>query len=380
MLVRNAPASTEPFAPDSRSKSTAESFIIDTWLVSCAASGSRFACASPGSVAAYHGALSSSPPLFDSCFRIGSHFVSPSSCTRNPIISEKGQKGFLPALQEQQNLNTLQLTFSRSQLTSYKKWRTAGLDRKSVNWMKKATEILCDCTDGIISKATLDAVRETALSKYQCVYAKRKVLNFSKGFLKYLTKTTFDTRYLAFELFLEMPKVLKMRKHVTSRIVTKQDVENLLLAIEHAHSSGQIDGYHYMNYKAIVLFGAFTGQRPLATVARLTIGQFKEAMKLEKPVLDVLPEQDKIRMQHYCPLHPQVVEAMLPILDGRRNEGPVFEQLSFQQWLRYNEVRLLQTNLRVVNGACENLQSSTATFLNGSNQIAPTFSRTAYRV
>ena len=57
-LVRNAPASTEPFAPDSRSKSTAESFIIDTWLVSCAASGSRFACASPGSVAAYHGALS----------------------------------------------------------------------------------------------------------------------------------------------------------------------------------------------------------------------------------------------------------------------------------------------------------------------------------
>ena len=40
------------------SKGTAESFIIDTWLVSCAASGSRFACASPGSVAAYHGALS----------------------------------------------------------------------------------------------------------------------------------------------------------------------------------------------------------------------------------------------------------------------------------------------------------------------------------
>jgi hypothetical protein len=55
---KSAPASTEPFAPDSRSKSTAESFIIDTWLVSCAASGSRFACASPGSVAAYHGALS----------------------------------------------------------------------------------------------------------------------------------------------------------------------------------------------------------------------------------------------------------------------------------------------------------------------------------
>ena len=57
-LAKSAPHSTKQSEPDSRSKSTAESFIIDTWLVSCAASGSRFACASPGSVAAYHGALS----------------------------------------------------------------------------------------------------------------------------------------------------------------------------------------------------------------------------------------------------------------------------------------------------------------------------------
>src|SRR5271157_5682648 len=59
---------TEPFATDSRSKSTAESVIIDTWLVRCAASGSRVACASPGSVAAYHGALSSVPPVFEGLF------------------------------------------------------------------------------------------------------------------------------------------------------------------------------------------------------------------------------------------------------------------------------------------------------------------------
>jgi len=88
----------------------------------------------------------------------------------------------------------------------------------------------------------------------------------------------------------------------------------------------------------------------LATIARLTVRQFKEAVKLEKPVIDVLPEQDKIRMQHYCPLHPQVVEAMLPLLDGRRDAEPVFEQLSFQQWLRYNEVQLLHSGARIVNG------------------------------
>ena len=132
----------------------------------------------------------------------------------------------------------------------------AGLDRKSVNWMKKAMEILCDCTNSVISKATLDAVRETALRKYKCVYAKRKVLNFTKGFLKYLRNTTFDTRHLAFEFFLEMPRVLEIRKHVTSRIVTKDDVENVFKAVGHAHNNGRIDTCHYLNYKALVLFGA----------------------------------------------------------------------------------------------------------------------------
>lgn len=92
--------------------------------------------------------------------------------------------------------------------------------------MNKAAEIVWNCTRGIISKMTMDAVRDVALSKYKCVYSKRKVLYFAKGLLKYLTKTTFDTRFQAFELFLEMPKVLKIRKHVTSRIVTKEDVKN----------------------------------------------------------------------------------------------------------------------------------------------------------
>jgi hypothetical protein len=101
-----------------------------------------------------------------------------------------------------------------------------------------------------------------------------------------------------------MPKVLKARKHVTSRIVVKEDVENVLKAIDQAFSIGRIDDYHFLNYKVIVLFGAFAGQRPLATIARLIVEQFREAVKMRKLIVDVLPWQDKIRMQHYCPLHP----------------------------------------------------------------------------
>ena len=85
-------------------------------------------------------------------------------------------------------------------------------------------------------------------------------------------------------------------------------------------------------------------------ITRLTVGQFKEALKLEKRVVDILPEQDKVRMQHYTQLHPQVVEAVLPVIEGRGDHELVFDQLSFQQWLRHNEVRLLHSSARIANG------------------------------
>jgi hypothetical protein len=78
----------------------------------------------------------SSPQVFDPCFGIDRHFGLPSSCFSNTPITEKAQTSYLLDSCDHADLGTLQLTFSRSQLTSYKKWRTAGLDRKSVNWMK----------------------------------------------------------------------------------------------------------------------------------------------------------------------------------------------------------------------------------------------------
>ena len=70
---------------------------------------------------------------------------------------------------------------------------------------------------------------------------------------------------------------------------------------------------------------------------------------MDNPVVDVLPWQDKIRMQHYVPLHPQVMGATLRLLEGRREEERVFEQLSFQQWLRHSDVRLKHGIARFVN-------------------------------
>ena len=179
------------------------------------------------------------------------------------------------------------MTFSKSELTSYTDRREVGLSRKTTNWLRKAAQILWTCTKGEISKTTVDVLRQYVLRKYVDVYAKRKVINFTRAFFRYLARTRFDTRYQAFELFLEMPKTLQERKHVTSRIVTKHDIEDILAAIEQAAEKEEIDECHRLNYRAIVLFGAFSGQRPLATLALLTVGQFKRTLGQHKPVLDI---------------------------------------------------------------------------------------------
>ncbi len=247
-------------------------------------------------------------------------------------------------------MSDLMLTFSHEDLQGYLSLRAEGLSSKTIIWLKKSAELLWNATKGVVSVSTLLNLRTYVLKKYRDIDAKRKVLQFARAFLRYKSKISFDQRFAAFDLFLQIPRAVKEQKRVTDRIVTKEDIENVLTAIEHAHLSGGIDAYHCLNYKAMVLFGAFTGQRPLATIARLTVGQLRQAVRMEKPVVDVLPLQDKIRMQHYCPLHPQVVEAILPLLDGRSDDARAFEQLSFQQWLRTHDDRLIKSNVRFVMG------------------------------
>ena len=67
------------------------------------------------------------------------------------------------------------------------------------------------------------------------------MLNFTKGFLKYQAKLTLYPRYLAFEMFLEKPKVRKIKKKMTARVVTKEDIEHVLTVITEEMLEGSID-------------------------------------------------------------------------------------------------------------------------------------------
>jgi integrase len=216
------------------------------------------------------------------------------------------------------SLATLALDFEINELCSYTEARTTGLARKSVDWIKRASRTFWRATRGTVTKQSIDRLRSYTLERYQSTWSKGKTLAFAKAFLAYLTQTRLDTRYQAFNIFLELPKAVKERKNVTNRIVTKEDIQSILDCIRRAESREIISRSKAEQYTAFTIFGALTGQRSMATMMKLTVGQLRESFRAAKPVVRVEPSQDKIRMAHHVPLHPQVVEAIKPLLDDRQ--------------------------------------------------------------
>jgi integrase len=240
----------------------------------------------------------------------------------------------------QETLATLEFKYTKKELNSFLTWRTAGLAHKSSVWLFKAAEVFWKHTKGTISRNSLEQLRAFLFKKYDDFYAQSKVLNFTKGFLKYQAKLTLDPRYLAFDMFLEKPRVRKIKKKMTARVVTKDDIEHVLAVIKQQMLRGAIGEEHARQFAGVVLFGAFTGQRPYSTIKQLRVEQFREALKLEKPVVHVEPAQDKIRMEHYVPLHPQLAGVMGGLCDGREGAESMFILESFRKWLQKRRIPL----------------------------------------
>jgi hypothetical protein len=234
----------------------------------------------------------------------------------------------------------LELKFTRDELKSYTEYRKTELTRKSADWINRASNAFWLSTAGRIGAKTIDDLRKKTLTKYECESSKSKVLTFAVAFLKYLAKIRLDIRYRSFELFLERPRRIKVRKNVTSRIVTKEDIERVLDHIRGAECSGSINKSRAEQYTAFTVFGAFTGQRSMATMMKLTVGQLRESLRAAKPVLRVGPSQDKIRMEHYVPLHPQVIEAIQPLLNGRPDDELMFQHGSFWMWIKRQKIMM----------------------------------------
>jgi integrase len=263
----------------------------------------------------------------------------------------------------------LMLGFTHSELDQYVTHRSEGLAYKSQDWIKRASQALWETTKGDISHRSVTELRTFALEKYQSVDSHSKVLSFAKSFLKFLATTRAEPSYLTFTPYLELPKTVKERKSVTSRIVTKEDINNVLQHIAKANRGAEIGPERSAQYSALVLFGAYTGQRSEATIAQLTVGQFRTALAHDKPVLEVGSPQDKIRMSHYVPLHPRVVKVLEPLLAGRNEDDLMFTHSSFKQWIKRQKIPMSRFEKPLYSATCVSLLSNTVTLLSGTSQI-----------
>jgi hypothetical protein len=135
--------------------------------------------------------------------------------------------------------NTPELSFERSELDQYVAYRSEGLAKKSLDWINRASQALWESTKGEISHQTMTDLRTFILSKYSSVDAHRKVLGFAAAFLKYLAQVRIEPRYLSFTLFLERPKTTRVKKAITERIVTREDINVLFKRIATAEEDGK---------------------------------------------------------------------------------------------------------------------------------------------
>jgi CRP-like cAMP-binding protein len=250
----------------------------------------------------------------------------------------------------QDGLASLELSFGRDELASYTEYRKIELTRKSADWIERAPRAFWLSTRGTISRKNLNELRESTFAKYTSQDSTGKVLAFARAFLVYLTKTHLDVRYRAFDIFLEQSRRVKKRKNVTNRIVTKEDIEHVLDYIKRAEQDGTISSTRARQYIAFTVFGAFTGQRSVATIMKLTVGQFREALAADQPVILIECSQDKIRMEHYVPLHQQVISAIKPLLDARRDDEPMFQYNSFCLWITRQKIAMSRFNGHFVLG------------------------------
>jgi integrase len=236
----------------------------------------------------------------------------------------------------------LTFNFTQDALNQYVSYRNEGLAKKSTDWINRASQALWESTQGEISHQTMTSFRTYVLSRYSSVDAHRKVLGFAAAFLKYLAQVRVDPRYLSFTLFLERPKTITAKKALTERIITREDIKTVFQRIAAKEEKGT-DPSKIRNYRAFTLLASYTGLRP-STIQRLTVGQFRTALNEEKPVLHVLAEQEKNRVEHYVPLHPSVVSAVKEVLahdfGEKDDDKPFFIFNSFEKWLERQKIPL----------------------------------------
>ncbi len=237
------------------------------------------------------------------------------------------------------NSDSNSVYFTKEELDSFVKYRSRAINRNTVNIIKKVGVEIWTTLNGVINTTTLGQLSDFFLTKCKSTSALEKCFNYTRAFFNYLYKLTMNPKILSYHSIFERPKNRQIIKLMTSRIIIQEDIEKALNAI--ANDPEPTDT-RKLNFQTAILFLSYSGQRAITT-SRLTVGQFKTALAQNPPVLKVEALQDKIRMEHYVPLHPVLIPLIKKIIEAKTDKDLVFDYLGLQRWFKYHPIPMKHT-------------------------------------
>jgi len=228
------------------------------------------------------------------------------------------------------------IVFSHQDLDDFLESRAKGVNHNTYGQIRRIITVLWDISQGRITPRILNDYTDYYMAKSKSQDMRDKFYNYAKAFLKYLFKTRMDTNILTLIAIFEKPKYQRERKLLTSRIIVQEDIEKAIAAID---NDPALPAHLKLRYKTTLAFLAYSGQRP-QTAGKLTVSQFKEALSREPFVLTVKASQDKIRMEHYVPLHPMLIELIQPLMSNMKDSDNLFTYQGLSVWLKKHPVAL----------------------------------------
>ena len=173
--------------------------------------------------------------------------------------------------------------------------------------------------------------------------AQRKFHTNLGNLLEWLRKRTGDNHFLELKDLLEPPK--RDSKKINPIILRENDIKNVIRKVWYS----DYDSFNKLRLISAVLFASYTGQRPQATIAKITISELEEALNRRPTLLWIPEDKDKERFPHWVPIHPVLskwLEAYISI--AKDSNAKAFPYDPIRKALNDLNVKAIHTGRKIV--------------------------------
>ncbi len=240
--------------------------------------------------------------------------------------------------------------FTEDDLGAFVTFRSRGVLIHTQQVIEQITYVIWNHLQGVINESSLNKLADHYCKTLKSDRMMERNFQYTRAFFTYLYKKRLDPMILAYLSIFEKPKAKRKFKLLTSRIIIDEDIRNALTALQ---ADTSIQDSRKANFMALIQFLAYSGQRPI-TASKVSMQQLTEALSHSPPVLKVEASQDKIGMEHYVPIHPNLIGSLTAVINDTDRfwdrTGKVdgsyrsFDYLGACRWLREHAIPMKHTS------------------------------------